>query len=145
MKSILIVFLIIFSSGCAISRHVAPVDSTTEITKVYVKHNEKVHMKEMNPELVWQFENLGFEAELYEGDTPQEATHTFIYTANWNWDLAMYLVYFRGTLYEEGRMLGEVEYDAKMGGGNMGKFGKSREKLMPLMSELMQNVKRPAE
>ena len=56
--------------------------------------------------------------------------------------MAMYLVYFRGTLYEDDRVLGEVEYDAKMGGGNMGKFGKTKEKIRPLLTELVSKVKR---
>ena len=143
MKNLIIIFTVIFLSGCSISTHVTPVDSNKEIQKVYVRYNDKVHMEGMNDELVWQFKNLGFDAELYNGDTPLEAVHTFTYTANWTWDMAMYLLYFRGTLYEQGRVLGEVEYDAKMGGGNLNKFGKTREKLTPLMTELLQNLNRP--
>ena len=57
--------------------------------------------------------------------------------------MAMYLTYFRATLYENGRVLGEVEYDAKMGGGNMKKFGKTAEKIRPLLTELLGKVERP--
>ena len=142
MKKLFIIFLIFFISGCSIARNVVPVDSGKEIDKIYVQYNEKVHMEGMNDELVWQFENLGFRSELYKGDTPDGAIHIFRYTANWSWDMAMYLVYFRGTLYEQGRILGEVEYDAKSGSGNFNKFGKTREKIEPLMSEMMQNVQR---
>jgi hypothetical protein len=56
--------------------------------------------------------------------------------------MAMYLTYFHAKLYEDGRILGEVEYDAKMGGANMGKFGKTAEKIRPLLSELLQGVNR---
>jgi hypothetical protein len=144
MKKLLFlsVFLVMFS-GCAISRSVTPVDSTASIRKIYVLNNEKVHMKELVNEVVDQLEELGFEYEAYSGDRPQDALHYLTYTGNWNWDMAMYLTYFRATLYEDGRVLGEVEYDAKMGGANMKKFGKTAEKIRPLMTELLEKVKRP--
>jgi len=59
-----------------------------------------------------------------------------------NWDMAMYLTYFHATLYEDGRVLGEVEYDAKMGGANFAKFGRTAEKIRPLLSELLQKADR---
>ena len=59
-----------------------------------------------------------------------------------NWDIAMYLTYFHATLYEDGRVLGEVEYDAKMGGANFAKFGRTAEKIRPLLSELLQKADR---
>ena len=142
MKFLALFLLAFIVSGCSISRHVVPVDSTVSVNNIYVLNNEKVHMDGMNQELVNQFQSLGFESQLYEGDKPAEAIHTFTYTANWAWDMAMYLVYFRGTLYEEGRVIGEVEYDAKMGGANMNKFGKTKDKIQPLLTELMSKVNR---
>jgi hypothetical protein len=129
-------------SGCAISQNVVSVDSNVTISKIYVLENENVHMEELINELVEQLEEMGFSSESYKGDRPEGAKHYMTYTANWNWDLAMYLTYFRATLYEDGKMLGEVEYDAKMGGGNLGKFGRTAEKVRPLLEELLQKVKR---
>lgn len=141
-RLIFFVFMVVLS-GCAISRHVTPVDSTASIRKIYVLNNDKVHMKELVNEIVDQLTQLGFESEAYSGDRPEEALHYLTYTGNWNWDMAMYLTYFRATLYEDGRVLGEVEYDAKMGGANMAKFGKTAEKIRPLIVELLEKVKRP--
>lgn len=143
MKNLLLMLSLIIFSGCAISRHVTPVDSEISLKKIYVLNNEKVHMKELVTELVDQIKELGFESEAYSGDRPKEASHYLTYTGNWNWDMAMYLTYFRATLYEDGRVLGEVEYDAKMGGANMAKFGRTAEKIRPLMIELLEKVKRP--
>ena len=143
MKKIIFLALFTLLTGCAISKHVTPVDSTVEIEKIYVLNNEKVHMKELVNEIVEQVKELGFESESYSGDRPVGAKHYISYTANWNWDMAMYLTYFRATLYEDGRVLGEVEYDAKMGGANMGKFGRTAEKIRPLLTELLGKVKRP--
>ena len=38
--------------------------------------------------------------------------------------------------------IGEVEYDARKGGANMGKFGRTAEKIRPLLDELLKDVKR---
>ncbi|RFF29953.1 Sbal_3080 family lipoprotein [Wenzhouxiangella sediminis] len=141
-KTAIIVVAVTFLAGCAISENVVPVDSDKTIEKVYVRYSDDVHMEGLNDELVSQFRSLGFDAELYRGDTPDAAQHTFIFTANWAWDLAMYLTYFHGTLYEEGRMLGEAEYDARSGGSNFGKFGPTASKIKPLLTEMMQKVQR---
>lgn len=141
-RILLLVLLVVLLSGCSISRNIVQVRSDMLIDKVYVLKNNNVLMEGMNDELVTQFRQLGFESELYQGDRPSDATYYFTYTANWAWDMAMYLVYFRGTIYQEGKILGEVEYDAKMGGANMNKFGKTGEKIRPLLNELMAQVKR---
>jgi hypothetical protein len=129
-------------SACAISQHVVPVQSNTEIDTIYVLFNDRVRMEGMNDELIEQFQALGFAAELYHNSPPSDALHTFTYTANWHWDMAMYLTYFRGTLYEDGRVLGEIEYDARSGGSNMRKFGRSGTKIEPLLAEMLNNVRR---
>lgn len=130
------------SSGCAISRNVQAVQRGTAIKTIYVAHNDRVLMKDCTNEIVTQITGLGFEGKRYDGDRPTDAKHYITYTANWTWDMAMYLTYFRATLYEEGRVLGEAEYDAKMGGANFSKFGKTSEKLRPLLMDLLKNVER---
>jgi hypothetical protein len=141
MRKLILVFVAIaLSTGCAISRNVVPVDSDEKVEKIYVRYNDAVHMEGLNDELVAQFREMGFDAELFRGDTPEEALHTFIFTANWTWDIAMYLTYFRGTLMEDGRTLGQAEYDATSGGANLGKFGQTAEKIRPLLEEMMQKV-----
>jgi hypothetical protein len=132
----------LLSSGCAISKNVQPVQKGTAIQTIYVAHNDRALMKACTDEIVSQINALGFEGKRYDGDRPVAAKHYLTYTANWTWDMAMYLVYFRATLFEEGRVLGEVEYDAKMGGANMGKFGKTAEKLRPLLMDLLKNAER---
>lgn len=145
MKTIsaLLLSVAMLFSGCAISKNVQSVDSSTQIEKIYVKDNPKVLMEGLLPEIVAQIEELGFASESYDGDRPANARHYITFTANWQWDMAMYLTYFRATLYEDGRILGEVEYDAKMGGANMNKFGKTAEKIRPLLTELLEKVERP--
>ncbi len=137
----LMLTLALVATGCAISRHVVPVESNAQVEKIYVLHNERVHMEGINPALVEIFQSLGFESELYYGDRPAGALHTFTFTANWTWDMAMYLTYFRGTLLEDGRVIGEVEYDARSGGSNMSKFGSTESKIEPLIAEMLERVR----
>ena len=40
-------------------------------------------------------------------------------------------------------LIGEVKYDAKNGGGSFNKFGKTADKIRPLLNELLSQVKRP--
>jgi len=129
-------------SGCAISKSVHAVERGNAIQTIYVAHNPRTLMNGFEPELVTQLKGLGFDAKVYENERPKEARHYLTYTANWTWDMAMYLNYLRATLYDEGRVLGEIEYDAKLGGANMGKFGKTEGKIRPLLMELLANAER---
>jgi hypothetical protein len=140
LKLFTIVLTILTQVSCTISRRVEPVDSGTSITKVYVKENKRVHMEGLIDEILKQIEEIGIESESYEGDRPIDARHYMTFTANWAWDMAMYMTYFKATIYEDGRILGEVEYDAKRGGGNMNKFGKTANKIRPLLQELLGKV-----
>ncbi|MCH8477877.1 MAG: Sbal_3080 family lipoprotein [Wenzhouxiangella sp.] len=139
-RTALLMALLALATGCSISRHVVPVESATQIEKIHVLHNDRVHMEGLNDALVEIFQSLGFDAELFEGDRPPGALHTFTFTANWAWDMAMYLTYFRGTLLEDGRIIGEVEYDARSGGSNMSKFGSTESKIQPLIAEMLGRV-----
>jgi hypothetical protein len=58
------------------------------------------------------------------------------YVANWRWDLAMYLYYVRIEVFEDSRSIGLAEYDATLGGLNLGKFGSTEGKLRPLVDQL---------
>ena len=129
-------------SGCTIAQTTVPPPAGTQITKVYVEDNPKVLMKGFLPEVVTQVQALGFETEVYSGIPPKDAKHTLAFTANWRWDMAMYLFYFQATLMENGRILGTAEYDARMGGGNPGKFGATAEKIKPLLRQLFSPVTR---
>lgn len=129
-------------SGCSIVKTVNPVEPGIVIDKIYVEKNPNVHMEGLHPEVMLQLRALGFAVESYESVPPEDAIYTFVYTANWNWDMAMYLTYFQGTLMENSRVLGRAEYDSRRGGANMGKFGKTAEKIRPLLMDLMSNVTR---
>ncbi len=143
MKNLITFSLLFFLlSGCSISRHVEPVRAHISIDKVYIQKNTLDHMEGLLPELVAEVQALGFAAQAYQGERPEQARFYIIYQANWSWDMAMYLVYFHANLYDQGKIIGQVDYNAKNGGANMGKFGHTSEKIQPLLEQLFAQVKR---
>jgi hypothetical protein len=131
-------------AGCSISRQVTAAPAGTKIGKIYVERNKYVLMGGLNAEIVSQLQGLGFDVGTYDEGAPRPADGEYwiVYTANWRWDMAMYLTYFQATLLDNGRVLGRVSYDATWGGGRPDKFGRTGEKIRPLLIDLMGNVER---
>jgi len=61
---------------------------------------------------------------------------TSTYTANWRWDLALYMAYAEIKVFSNGRPAGEVKYDALRGGANMNKFVAGDRKIDELVNQL---------
>ncbi len=121
-------------AGCTISQSVDPVAERP--SEVCVVRNDRVHMDGFHAELVRQIEARGIAARSVESTVPADCRHLVTYTANWRWDLAMYLSYARIEVSEGGRPVGSAVYDATEGGANFDKFGPTTEKIAPLVAEL---------
>ncbi len=93
-------------------------------------------MEGFHAELVRQIEARGIGARSYDGTVPAGCRYSVQYTANWRWDLAMYLSYAQVQVFDGSQLVGSATYDATQGGANMGKFGSTAEKISPLISEL---------
>lgn len=128
-------------SGCAIKRDASPVSAGTEISEIYVQRNPQVHMEGLFDEIITQLDLMGFQVQGFEGAIPGQAEFVLTYTANWRWDMAMYLTYFRANLHKQDNLLGTAEYDARMGGMRLDKFGKTSEKIRPALTELLKAAK----
>ncbi|MDR1008201.1 MAG: Sbal_3080 family lipoprotein [Campylobacteraceae bacterium] len=57
------------------------------------------------------------------------------YTANWSWDLAVYMIYANIKVFEKGTLKGEAVYDAR-GNIGFGKFINGDDKVRELVREL---------
>lgn len=73
---------------------------------------------------------------LPQGSDIRACTLTTTYMGRWSWDLAIYLSYARIDVYNDGRLIGSAEYDARSGGANMGKFVKGEKKIRELAERL---------
>lgn len=58
------------------------------------------------------------------------------YTANWRWDLAMYMAYAEINVFRGGQKAGDAVYSSMSGGANMGKFIKAETKVYELVDLL---------
>lgn len=139
----IIVSLLLFAgagAGCGtVGTHVRHVGRGEKIETIYVEHNEKVLMEDCTNELVRQMRELGFRAERVDGARPAHARFWLTYTANWSWDVAMYLRFFKAELRREAEVIGTAEYGASH---IRGKFGRTAEKIRPLLREMMRKVER---
>lgn len=104
------------------------------LTKLAIVKNPKLHMDGMQPEVVKQVNEMGIAATLV--DAPPANNEPYLtFTANWAWDLAMYLRYFKAELHQGGQKTGGVEY--KTSGSDMSKFGHTDEKIRPMLRKLL--------
>lgn len=61
---------------------------------------------------------------------------TSTYTANWRWDLALYMAYAEIKVYNNAKPSGQATYDSLRGGANMGKFIDAEAKITELVNAL---------
>ena len=125
----------ILASGCAITQNVRPV-TTQDIPLVCIQRNPEVFMSDFVTVLKSQVEATGIKARIYDGSEPPECRYRLEYTANWRWDLAMYLAYADLRVYDKDLLIGEANYDARAGGGRPDKFGATAGKLKELVDKL---------
>jgi Short C-terminal domain len=122
-------------AGCSITQTVDPIKGT-QASQVCVANNPKVHMDEFQPEVQRQIEARGIPTRAYSGTRPAECSLHLEYTANWAWDMAMYLTYAEFRVYDGAGLAGQAVYDARNGGARLDKFGTTAEKIRPLIEQL---------
>jgi len=121
--------------GCAIHQTVRPVERL-EVKQICIVHNGNVRegffesYKKALEVKGYAVRNLPADASLI------ECPITSTYTANWRWDLAMYMAYAEIKVYNNGKPVGEAKYDSTRGGGNMGKFIDADKKITELVNQL---------
>lgn len=76
------------------------------------------------------------------GAALRECPVTLTYTANWRWDMAMYMAYAEIRVYKDGAPAGQAVYDAMAGGANLSKFISADEKIRELVVALLPPVPR---
>lgn len=122
-------------SGCAIRQTVVPVAAMPE-RQICIIENTSVR-----PGFIDAYKRtLGEKGYLPKQLPPSAAIIdcpvTSTYTANWRWDLALYMAYAEIKVYRNGRTVGEAKYDAQRGGGNLGKFIDAEQKIAELVQQL---------
>ncbi len=123
-------------SGCSIKQSVEPAELQQE-AKVCIVDNPQVRDSFLE-ELKSAVDDRGIMYEVVSsGNTSANCEWKVTYTANWTWDLALYMSYARISVFHNGELDGEAIYDSTAGSGNMGKFINAGDKVRELVDELM--------
>ena len=123
--------------ACSIKQNVKAVTPADLATReICVRENKTV--REGFLEAYRQaLESKGFSVRVLDPDAGIRACPLLTtYTANWRWDLALYMAYAELTVFRDGNEIGKATYDALMGGGRMDKFIKADEKVRELVNQL---------
>jgi hypothetical protein len=124
-------------SGCTIHQQVNPVNGKN-IKSVSIIENTKVRGSYLTA-LETSIRKHGVEPSVVPSGTPtKDYPYVITYTANWAWDLTMYMIYTQITVYENGTEIGSAVYDAAGGGANSKKFINAEEKVDELVTALFE-------
>lgn len=122
--------------GCAINQTVKPVERFAG-TQVCIVVNPAVSQAGFLTTYTRVLTEKGFTVrQLLPGSPVTECPMTSIYTANWRWDLGLYLAFADIKVYSNGQQSGQAVYDAMGGGANMNKFIKGEAKITELVNQL---------
>jgi hypothetical protein len=132
--AVLAVFSMLFT-GCAINQTVKPVERFAD-KKVCIIDNPAVR-EGFLASYKQALESKGYVAQQMPANASiVECAITSTYTANWRWDLAMYMTYANIKVYNTGKPIGEAIYDANRAGLNTGKFINADHKIRELVDQL---------
>lgn len=138
--AVLLVAAAALLQGCTINQDVSSV-ADKEIPEITIIENPAVRNTFLDA-LSAAVRKQGVEAKIGPRSSPPENyPYAMTYTANWAWDMALYLVYTEINIYHQGEKIGGAVYDAKGGGANMGKFINAEEKVNELVDELFKGKK----
>lgn len=127
--------LLLLFTGCAIKQTVKPVEHFAS-KEVCILDNPDVRVGFMAA-YKRALEGKGYAArQLPATASIIECPLTSTYTANWRWDLAMYMNYANIKVYNNGKVVGEAVYDAKRAGMNTAKFIDADKKIGELVNQL---------
>lgn len=126
-------------TGCVMTRIVAPIEPV-QVSQVCILDNKDILMDGFQPEIQRQLEAKHIPTKVYTGARPAECSHYIEYKANWRWDMAMYLSYASFLVYDARGIVGSAFYDVRRGSGRLDKFGRTADKIRPLIDELFGSV-----
>ena len=138
MKFRLLAFLAVcafFTTSCKIAQDIQPV--TVDVREIAVIDNPQVLRDDFGAALESELRGLGIQVNRLPQDaTPKDSEFVLTYTANWSWDLAMYLCYAELRVFQKGQPIASAVYDSRFGSANMNKFVKAGTKLRELVGLL---------
>jgi len=122
--------------GCSIRQNVRPVESTENLTEVCVLKNNKVRDGFLKA-YVKALRSKGYQVRILEENASLiECPITSTYSANWAWDMALYMRYAEIKVYKNAALAGEAIYDSTWGSARLDKFIDAEAKIRELTDQL---------
>ena len=135
MKRFPLLFLLCLAVGCAIHQQVDPVPSV-EVHELCIINNPDVREGFLNA-YQQAIQAKGFQTKILDQSAiPNDCPLSSTYTANWRWDLALYMAFAEIKIYKEGKQVGRAVYDSLGGSGNLSKFIDAEKKVKELVDQL---------
>lgn len=137
MRACLALFILLALGGCSIKQNVTPATLVTPASNEICMIPAQGLRESFHNAYREQLQQKGFAiVEKTPGSSTSSCPLATAYTANWAWDLAMYMVYADIRVFQNGRQVGHANYDAKMGGGRLDKFIDAENKIAELTHQL---------
>jgi len=132
--------------GCGTKSNVKmfiPQTKNTVIKHACVIKNEDVKVSDFLSVLQEGFNKHGIKCSLVNQTNEKECPYIVTYTAEQSWDLKFFLGHAEIKVYNLDKLIGHVTYDVPFGTWNFdlaNKFKSTREKMLPLIDELLFNI-----
>jgi hypothetical protein len=130
----------LFMTGCSIKQTVTPASLSAELPPEICTIPAVGLRSGFNTTYQQLLRDKGFKTrQLAAGSSPSRCALATTYTGTWRWDLLLYMSYADIRVYENGRQVGQAEYDARWGGGRPDKFISAEDKIAELTDQLFPN------
>lgn len=128
--------LILALSGCAIDQRIERSESFSE-KEICVVENPDVQSSFLEAYERVLLKRAYSVRRLPATSNLRECPITSTYTANWSWDIFLYMSYANIRIFKTGREIGSATYDSTHSGGNFGKFISAESKINELTEKLL--------
>lgn len=144
ISTILLLAATLAMTGCSIKQAVTPASISTDLPPEICMIPAKDLRAGFNTTYTTLLKEKGFHTrELTPGSSPSTCALSTTYIGTWSWDLALYMSYADIRVFENGRQIGQAEYDSRWGGGRLDKFIDAENKITELTNQLFpQGAKR---
>lgn len=138
MKRLVLLLLVLAVAACSIKQEIKPLKlADLSAKEICIRDNPEVR-----PGFIEAYrsrlEAKGFKVTILGREAPVSSCPlTSTYTANWRWDLLLYLAYAEILVYRDGQVVGRALYDSLGGGGRIiDKFVNATTKINELVDQL---------
>jgi len=132
----LVIVMGLFFSACSIKQKVQPINIDLEEKKVCIIENKAVK-KGFLVAYKKALEEKKYKVEVLDKNTSLNSCKVSSeYTANWSWDLVVYMEFAEIKVFTDGKIVGEAVYDSRGGSATMSKFIDAETKVKELVGEL---------